>query len=437
MKVLVQVLRAAGALAVIAAAVPALAQRPAPEREREVLGVQLTVSGASSRQDFGESEEAAQDIPQLRSAFYADINGSMRYAPQPVGGVSVALTATSAVRRYEGGGEFVVVGHSAGATMSWALRERTSLAATGAFTYMPSYSINATPMPDAATAAETSGTLPANAVDYSLTRRTLFGTVGGVTLSHNLSRRLNLGVAYSASRQEFELEEDPSYLSHSMSGRLTYSLTRGLGVRAGFGRRLASFTTPDGGEDQIALDDIDVGLVFSEAIGITRTTRLSFSTGSSIRSDEGERSANLIGTATLSQELGRRGQIALSYNRGSELTPGFSKPVFSDSLSLSANYQLARSLVASVSAFGSLGEAGLSSASERNRVQAMSGSARLAYAVTRRLQAYGEYLAYRNLIDQSVSLISTVPRDRTSHAVRVGVAIVVPLVTALPPRRGN
>ena len=237
------------------------------------------------------------------------------YAPQPAGGVSLALTATSAVRRYEGGGEFLVVGHSAGATMSWALRERTSLAATGAFTYMPSYSINATPLPDAATAAATSGTLPANALDYSLTRRTLFGTVGGVTLSHNLSRRLNLGIAYSASRQEFELEDDPSYLSHSMSGRLTYSLTRGLGVRAGFGRRLAYFSTPEG-SDQIALDDLDVGLVFTEAVGITRTTRLSFSTGSSIRSDEGERSANLIGTATLSQELGRRGQIALSYNRG-------------------------------------------------------------------------------------------------------------------------
>jgi hypothetical protein len=320
--------------------------------------------------------------------------------------------------------------------MGWALRERTSLGATGAFIYMPSYSINATPLPDAATAAATSGTLPANALDYSLTKRTLFGTLGGVTLGHNLTRRLSLALGYFASRQEFELDEDPSYLSQSMSGRLTYSLTRGLGIRAGFGRRLVSFNTP-AGSDEIAIDDIDVGLVFTESVGITRTTRLSFSTGSSIRSDEGERSAALIGTATLSQELGRRGQLALSYNRGSEVTPGFSKPVFADSLALSANYQLTRSLVASMSSFASLGEAGRSSASERNRVQSMSGSARLSYALTRALQAYGEYLVYDNFIDQGVSLIATVPRDRTSHAIRVGITIAIPLVTALPPRQGN
>ncbi len=419
--------------AVLAMAAPALAQRPdPPPREREVLTTQLVVTAASTRQDAEQPAEVVADLPQLASSIYADIHGVLRYTPNTAGGLTFGLTLSSAVRRFDSSSEFMIIGHSAGATLGWAPSARTRLVSTGSFSYVPSYSINATPLADAITAGPTAGTLPANALDYSLTKRTLYGAYGGLSLNQKLTRRLDLTMSYTGTQQAFALPEDPSYLSHSGSGRLTYALTRGLAVRAGFGRRLASYDTATGTE-QVAIDDIDVGLNFTEAVGLTRTTRFAFTTGSSLRSGEGERRAALIGTATLSQELGRRGQIALSYSRGSELVPGFSRPVFADSLSLSSAVRVAGELQASVVSVASLGEVGRSRTGD-NRVQSMSAAARLTYPLWRAVQTYGEYLVYRGYIDRDVSLLATVPRDSLSHTVRVGVVLSVPLVTAPPPR---
>jgi hypothetical protein len=419
-----------------AAAAPALAQAPPqpPERRREVLGVQLSVSGASTKQGRFRPADVAADIAR-GSEFYADIAGALRYLPDPVGSLSYSLMLSSAVRRFQDDNEFAILGHSAGAAMAWALTEQTAVSATVSFSYLPSYSIDTTLLGDDFEAlSSVAGTLPLSALDFSLGTRAAYRTNAGINLRQNLTRRLSLNVAYGLDKQDFAASEDPSYASHDMSGSFNYSLMRDLSVVLGYGRRIADVQTLTGTR-RVTMDDVDAGLVFSRSLGITRSTRLSFSTGSTIRDEEGERHASLTGSATLRQGLGQRGQMALWFNRGGELTPGFGRPVFSDALNLSGSYNLTRALTFSASSGALFGRSGASSTIDKD-VQSITGSAKLGYRLFRSGQLYAQLLAYRTNIDQGVELIEAVPRNSSGRTIRVGVSWAIPLVTSLPPRDG-
>jgi hypothetical protein len=423
----------------VATGAPVWAQTPAlaqsPQRERDLLTLQMVVNAASTEQARGIAEEVVADVPQLGSTFYVDITGSMRLSPNPVGPLSYSLTVSSAVRRYESGDRFVVLGHAVGGSAIFTPTGRTSVSASGSFSYVPSYSINVMPLGvgDPAALAASAGTLPLSALDFSLGRRPSFGTTAGVSVSQGLTRRLSLSMYYLFDNQEFEAADDPSFSSQNMAGRLGYSLTRDLSLMLGYGRRIADFQT-ETGTDRVSMDDIDAGLSFARGIGLTKTTRLSFSTGSTIRLDDDDRRPTLTGAATLTQTLGRRGALALSYLRGGELKPGFGRPVFSDSANLSGTVAVTDRITFAAASTALFGESGRP-ASADNKIESMSGFARLSYRVFRRAQIYADYLAYRSNIDRGVDLVANVPRDFSSHTVRAGLSWTIPLVTSLPPRR--
>ena len=431
---------------VAAAAAPVFAQSQAPvipngpQRERELVTLQLDVRGASTDQSRSVADgvvvdDVVADIPTRGSTLYLDVNASLRVTPNRVGPLSYAFGVSSAIRRYEGGDEFVVLGHAAGGSAVFAPTTRTTINGTASFSYVPSYSINVMPVGvgDPAGLSQSAGTLPVSALDYSLGRRPAFGTTAALYVSQGLTRRLSLTVRYTVDKLDFDSAADPSFSSQDMAGGLRYELTRGLALRLGYGRRTADFQT-DTGVERVAMDDIDAGLSFNRAIGLTRTTTLSFSTGSTIRLVDDSRRATLTGAATLRQAVAGRGALQLTYLRGGDVKAGFGRPVFSDSASLSGSYALTDALTfsaASTALFGNSGQA----ASADNNVESISGFARLAYRLFRGGQVYADYLAYRSEIGRGVVLIATVPRDYSSRAVRAGFSWSIPLVSSVPPRR--
>lgn len=419
---------------------PASAQFGLPvttERGRqEVLVVQLGVSGSAieNTRDAGSADTVdpldINSLPPGRTRYFADVNGSIRYRPLPKGDFAFGLTASSAARRYEGRSEFAVLGHAVGGGMSWEMTPRTSMAGFAGFAYLPSYALDTLQIGDLSALTDAAGMLPPSVIDFSLTRRVAYGSSGGINLRQNLTRRASLSFTYAAARSDFEAADVPTLMSQNLSGRFRYVLTRDMSVRLGYGRRLVEYIRPTGVET-LALDDIDIGIDFRKAFSITRSTSFSFSTGSTIEDDEGDRKMKVTGSANLSQELGRRGNLALSYRRGGELRSGFGRPVFADSLSLNGRWTLVQSLVASGSAWASLGTSGRTSATD-NKVQSIAATARLSYQLWRRGQIYAQYLSYFQDIDRGVDFISSVQREQRNRTVRVGLSFSFPLVTAVP-----
>jgi hypothetical protein len=434
-----------GVVCLIAIGAPAFAQqlptvrrdRRETERRREVFGVQIGLSGSSIQQRDAAPGEVLDDIPQVGSKYYADLSAAARFSPYPVGGLQYTLTASSGIRRYERGDEIMVVGHSAGAGLTWLPSERTQLMSSASFSYIPSYALNSFLVGDPAALVTSAGTLPLSAFDFSLAKRISYATSGNVSLSQSLTRRTSLSLTYTGVQQEFAVAADPSFSLHDMSARLTYSLTRKLGLRLGYGRRIGDFQTADGLES-VAMDDIEAGLAFSDSIGVTRTTTFSFETGSTIQDVEGNRAAKLTGNAALTQQLGDRGNISLAFSRGSDLRPGFRGPIFSNTVSLTGAYSITDRLLLTAYANGFIGESRQltdEGADNGNRgIRSMSGRGRLGYTLFRRAEVYGEYLVFDNRIESAVDLISTVARNQASHTIRAGFTYAVPIIRRLPGR---
>jgi hypothetical protein len=406
---------------------------PQEERGRQqVLVAQLDVSASRVEKRRTPSDADADPLSLVRSGYYADANGSLRYRSLPSGSFGYGLAASSAVRRYEGDSRIAVLGHSAGGNASWSPSTRTGVSGYGALMYLPSYSLDTLSLGDFTGAIDSVGLLSSNTVDFPLTKQSAFGSNVGVNLSQGLTRRASLSFAYGAARSDFESSEVPTLMSHRISGRFSYSLTRDLSLRLGYGRRVVDYSRPAGVE-RVALDEIDFGLNYRKALSITESTTFSFNTGTTIEDDEGKRRARVSGFASLNQELGRRADVSIRFNRGAELRGGFGRPVYSDSVSLSGRWQLASRLTASGNAFASFGTSGRGSTSD-NDVRSISGTARLTYALWRRASAYVQYLSYYQEIGQEVDFISTIQRDQRNHTVRAGVSFALPLMTARTPR---
>lgn len=421
------------------------AAQAANARSVDVLSLQL--GSAVSTSDTDRQAISIPDpglVPNLDSRYYTDVNAALRYSPVPGEKLSYGLNLQSSVRRYETGTEFTPLGHSAGGNVGWTPRERLSVGAFGSLSYVPSYSLNAVPAPDPfaiAAGAVTAGQLPTNAVDFSLVKRTAIGMSGGGGIDYKLGRRLTMSVAYQHSLQDYRDAEDPDLQSTTASGRISYQFMRYVGLRLGFQRRIADYDT-GAGIDRVVLDDVDAGLFsnYGRVINLTRSTTLSFASGSNITHDEERYNVNLTGSASLGQRIGRRAQMTLGFVRGMQLQEGLERPVFSNSVSASTTIEIRRNLQAQFAAGGSLGRVQdpLTSGEQlrpESDVRSFSASARLSYVFLEHGQVFGQFLVSGHTVGDDVVLLEGVLRDHSNRTARVGVAWSVPLYRVRPRGR--
>jgi hypothetical protein len=417
-------------------------------RNVEVLGLEVGTNVSTSDLPEEQVFPGASDLPQLNSRFHSDVQAALRYQPIPGDRLNYGINLQSAVRRYESSDEFVVLGHSLGGHMGLRAGRRLSLSTYASGSYLPSYGLNMTPAADAfamtiaavaagqlSPAAAAAGLLPASAVDYSLTKRTMTSVVGGGTIQSSLTRRLDLQVAYQHQRQAFRRDGDPDLRWQQAAGRLTYRLNRFLGLRMGFQRRYADYSTVSGVET-IVLDDVDAGLEsgYGRQVNLTRSTSLTFNTGSTFTHRNDRLGAQLTGSAYLAQRIGRRGEATFGFTRGTQLREGFDEPVFLNSFTAGVGFNMFRGVQFTVGGAGAVGRIlGEGNDVVGDEVRSYQGSARLSYSFVRGLHVYGQYLMSGHDVGAAVGLIDGVPRNHWNRSLRAGVQWSVTLASQRRP----
>lgn len=146
----------------------------------------------------------------------------------------------------------------------------------------------------------------------------------------------------------------------SSGGRASgYRLSRVLGLRVGYGEGIGRFSSDVEGEDAPRSRSIDAGLEFEQALSLSRRTRLTFRSGSSGVSDNGQTRYWLTGAAAVTREIGRSWALSVGYDRKVDMQQTFRGATFSDSVVASFGGLIHRRLQFYSTASAAVGSVGL------------------------------------------------------------------------------
>jgi hypothetical protein len=245
-----------------------------------------------------------------------------------------------------------------------------------------------------------------------------------LSFTRQIGRRASLGFSYGRLRSGASSGED-ELTSQTGSGRFSMGLTKGLGAHFGY---IYTEGHLPGESPMIVGHNIDAGLDFSRTLGLTvsRRTKLSFSTGSSVLRDQQRTYFRLTGNAALTHEIARSWAAFLSYNRGMGFVERFRAPFFTDTLALGLNGLIARRFDFHSSAGAVSGDVGLGT--NANAFWSYFGSTGLTVGITRSLALGTDYSYYQYRFDQVAGLPIGVARQMGRHSARVYLSVWVPLM---------
>ena len=264
---------------------------------------------------------------------------------------------------------------------------------------------------------------------FGVRREDRVGQVSDVGFTRQIGRRASVGLAYSRMRSSTASGED-DLSSQMASARFSTALTKGLGAHLGYAYtegRLPGETL------KVVEHNIDAGLDYARTLGLTvsRRTKLSFSTGSSIVSYRRHTLFRLTGTATLTHEIARSWAASLSYDRGMGFIERFREPFFSDSVTLGVNGLIARRLnfrSAAGAVRGNLGVAGEAAQQSANAFRSYFGTTGLTMGLTRSLGLGTDYTYYQYGFSQLQGLPTGVARQMGRHSARIYLSVWVPIL---------
>lgn len=457
------------AVALLAAltAAPAWAQqtprRTGPEIATATVGVSAASVGNLRTGDV--IDDAIANLnPTVVSGYVTDITGGLRFQPWRKS-FALTINANSAARRYESEDRFAVLGHSVGTSVGGRLGRRTFVMAHGSWSYVPSYHLDSGLGPallpaagsldtpalgadaEAFTAAGSNsasvdalaqsgtaaGDLPLAATDFAIGRTATSIAGGGFGITHNLGRRLSVTFSSAGGVQEARDSSQPVQTTVAMNGSLHLGLTRHASLRLGYGRRIAE-TQLATGTRRTEIDDIDAGIDYqrSFAVSLSRALTFSFGSGSALISDGTGTQATVTGHATLAQQLGRRGEMSLTFSRGVAVQEGIWEPVLSNTIGAQAAVRATPRLAFQATAAATSADAAAArrlAASSAREYYRYSGGAQALFMLTTRGRLFAQYQLYSHSIGADVEMLDGIPREAFRHSVRVGLSWSLPLVT--------
>ena len=266
-------------------------------------------------------------------------------------------------------------------------------------------------------------------LDRAASMETYLSYQGRFGVSHELSRRTSLGASFSYRNAQSATPDGADFVSRSAGANLSHDVGRGLGVRLGYTYSEAQYS-----EDvYVPHHGINAGLNYSRALSISRRTTLSFGTGSSATSSEGNLDVQVTGNANLTHELGRSWSAWASYNRNVSFHEMWQQPVMSDGVTVGLGGLLTRRLQFSAGARAALGTVGVRSNSPG--FDNVSAGSTLSYAVARFMNVGVTYSYYHHRFDAGVALPAGIPGSLDRHGVRGSVSLWAPLMSRV--RRPN
>ena len=241
-----------------------------------------------------------------------------------------------------------------------------------------------------------------------------------IALAHTFSRRSTLTVDYGRRLLDFRSTETEQ-VQQDAGFRYTYTLGRGLGVRAGYRYATGRVDTAPGGDAREApsLHTIDAGLDFNRAFSFSRRTTLGVQTGSAIvRAAESTRFF-LVGNGLLSHQMLRTWSATLGAGRDVDFADGFRDPVVSDRATATLGGALARRVHLSTFASAVRGRTATRSADDAF-VTVLAGAS-LSVSISRRIAWTTGYVHQESDFGDVEFLVS--PELRSYDSTSTGVSI--------------
>lgn len=297
------------------------------------------------------------------------------------------------------------------------------LTVNGSLEYAP-YSLSSL-FPYMATTRPGQAVLPNLDLTSSLEQYFTYG--GGAIYQHRLSSRATISADYSAQLRDKTTFSD-KYLRHRVGGVYTYTIARGVALRAGY-----HYDDVDYGlaGRHFRNHGIDAGIDYARTLSFSRRTSLSFHSGTSAVSSGDTTNTNytftLTGGANLNHEFGRTWNANASYDRGINVDPTWGNLVRSDSASAAVGGLITRRLSLSSSVRASIGTVG-SVATDDNGFETYYGDASLGYAVGRHISVGVSYAYYRHRFDRDVLIPLDFSNTFNRHSVRAFVSVWAPIV---------
>jgi hypothetical protein len=254
--------------------------------------------------------------------------------------------------------------------------------------------------------------------------------------TYGLGRRSTIDFTGSARYTSFDTPGYDALQAYSAGGHFMRSLSRTMQLRLGYTHQIGEYLAPNGSSKSATTHNLDIGVDYQRPISLSRRTRLTFSSGSTIVDREApagstvttgrKRQFGVTATIGLSHEFGRTWRTEGIYTRGVSFVDGFAGPVFGDGVTVSLGGLFSRRL--DFNASGGLSFGNLDGGYGGQNFSTYLGTTRLRYGLTRMWAVFGEYtFLYSDLGSQPLALYGSADPLRR-NAVRAGLTLWLPVL---------
>jgi hypothetical protein len=253
----------------------------------------------------------------------------------------------------------------------------------------------------------------------------------GATVADRITKRSTISASLRWDQEQvFDLAKTQT---RSAGARISHTLTRTLGVHAGFGLEDVRFGQDVSPGNRTLNQLYDVGLDFGDGVTIARYYRLTFSTGTSVLRQENQTQFFLTGSVALARSIGRTWYASIAAVRGTSYIAGFGDPFITDTVTAGLGGQFTRRLAFT---------AGLNYLSGQNVFSGSAGSlvtdsasARLTFAAHEHVGVYTQAAYYQ--YDEPEAFLSAIPFPSHLHrrSLSVGLSFWVPMINQRAERQ--
>ena len=253
----------------------------------------------------------------------------------------------------------------------------------------------------------------------------------GINAGFQLSRRSMLATSYQHEYLDFVPVGQHDWRTHDASIALSHSVTQKTAFVAGYAYHVRDF---HGERLPLRRQDINFGVNYNSTLPFSPRTTLTFMAGSTALSrtratalsEHDSTFLRMIGRAELDHQLSRAWRVGLFYHRGVQYVEGLSDVFLADSVTGNLRGYLGPRVEVRATTGYSTGPLRFGPRQRGYDTNASTGRVRM--AITRGLAAQAEYVYYRYLFSDAVTLPTGIPARGNRHVFRVGLTTWIPLL---------
>jgi hypothetical protein len=343
-----------------------------------------------------------------RTAFAANGVSRLQYYPQLANGMRWSGTGAVAVNRTMQRGHF-------------GIDQQVRYSPYAHFRVIP------IPSEESATLADVSAPDSALAVTGRESYRYNTGLRGG----YQLSRRTMLSAAYQYEFLDFVPAGQFDWKTHDADVMLSHNITSKTALVAGYAYHVRDF---EGVRLPLQRQDINFGVNYNDTLPFSPRTTFTFMMGSTALSRTADRGLTeadstflrMIGRAELDHQMSQTWHVGAFYHRGMQYIEGLSDVFLADSVTANLRGYMGPRVELRATAGYSTGP--LRYGPEQRAYDTAAATARVRMAISRGWAAQAEYVSYRYVFSDAVTLPTGMAVRGNRQVFRVGLTTWIPLL---------